>query len=161
MICYLDKSQKAQWLPRLFALYYENMHQVAPSGMSYRQEEAVWTTEVSAALEKAPRQILLCLAEGKLVGYVQYYIRENMLMVEEFQLKKTHQATTAFCGLCRFLAAQLPQELERVESYADRRNERSMQLMERLGMVRCQGEENGQFVRFSGKIRQLNPSFRK
>ena len=136
--CYLDKTEKEQWLPELFDLFYENMRSIAPLGLSYRQEKEQWLSEVSPALEKAPRQIILCLAGEQLVGYMQYYIREGMLMVEELQLKPQYQGTLLFCGLCKHLLRVLPGDLKTIEAYAHLKNRRSIDLMKKLGMEICQ-----------------------
>ena len=40
--CQLNKAQKEAWLPRLFDLLHENMHVIAPSGLSYADEKALW-----------------------------------------------------------------------------------------------------------------------
>ena len=88
--CFLNKSEKDHYLPQLFDLLYENMKVIAPSGLSYEQEKTEWLENVSPALEKAPRQIVLCFVAGELAGYMQYYIRDTLLMVEEIQLKKKY-----------------------------------------------------------------------
>ena len=155
MFCYLDKTQKEQWLPRMFDLLYENMKTVAPSDLTYEMEKENWFSAVSPALEKAPRQIILCIINGELVGFMQYYTRESLLMVEELQLKKDYQRTPLFYGLCRFLAANLPAGLQNLEAYADQRNVRSICLMEKLGMQGCEQETDTPFVHFFGQLHKL------
>lgn len=153
MFQYLNKKEKDLWLPRLFDLYYENMHAIAPSGLSYEAEKEAWLAEVSSGLEKAPRQVILCLLDGELAGYLQYYMRENMLMVEELQLKKHLWQTTMFCGFCRYLLSVLPGDLERVEAYAHKPNTRSVHLMEKLGMQAV--EEDSPFVHMAGSAQRI------
>ena len=60
---YLEKSQKEQSLPVLFDLLYENMQEIAPEQIPCEQAKQLWLKEVSPALEKAPRQIVLCLSD--------------------------------------------------------------------------------------------------
>ena len=76
---HLDKSQKEYWLPILFDLLYENMQEVAPDERPREQAKQLWLNEVSPALEKDPRQVLLCFIDDTLVGYIQYYINKNLL----------------------------------------------------------------------------------
>lgn len=154
MFQYLDKKEKAVWLPRLFDLYYENMHTVAPTGLSCEEEKELWLAEVSPALDKAPRQIVLYLVRGELAGYLQYYIRDGMLMVEELQLKADLWQTTAFYSFCRYLLSVLPGDLRRVEAYAHKPNLRSLRLMERLGMKAVQ-EDEAPFVHMAGDAGQI------
>lgn len=157
-ICFLDKGEKAQWLPRMFDLLYENMQEIAPSGLEYETERAEFLANVSPALEKAPRQVLLALEDGDLVGYVQYYTRQELLMVEEVQIRKDHQGTLLFLRLCRHLLAALPEEIRVVEAYADGRNDRSRRLMARLGMVEL--EASGGYLHLRGDASVIRNRFR-
>ena len=104
---FLDKNEKEQWLPQLFDLLYDNMQAIAPTPLTKEEEYAEWYSNVSPALEKAPRQIILCLDNSRLAGYLQYYTRGELLMVEELQLQKEYRCTLLFRGLCRYLAAHL------------------------------------------------------
>ena len=149
---YLNKAQKEVWLPGLFDLLYDNMRKIAPSGLSYADEKALWLSQVSPALEKAPRQIILCFSGEELAGFLQYYTRGELLVVEEVQLKKQYQGTFLFFRLCKFLASVLPEGLETVAAYADRRNGRSIRLMEKLGMRQEPDTENSPFVCLRGPI---------
>lgn len=155
----MDKAEKAQWLPRMFALLHENMEKIAPSGLSYEAERDAFLANVSPALEKAPRQVLLAVEDGDLVGYVQYYTRQELLMVEEVQIRKDHQGTLLFLGLCRHLLGLLPEEIRVVEAYADRRNRNSLAIMEKLGMVPVQ-EEASPFVHLRGTAEAAKKRFR-
>jgi len=142
----VDKSEKDHWLPQLFDLLYDNMRSIAPSGLTYEQERKQWLAAVSPALEKAPRQIILCFVGKELAGYVQYYIRERMLMVEEIQLKREFHRTFLFYQFCKHLLSVMPEELQTVEAYADKRNLNSIRLMEKLGMQHCETEVDSSFV---------------
>lgn len=146
--CYLDKAEKAIWLPELFELFYDNMHDIAPFSGSFQQEQQNWIAEISPALDKAPRQIILCHADGKLAGYIQYYIRGSMLMVEELQVRKEYQRTCLFYRFCRYLLSVLPRDLQTIEAYAHKGNHHSIRMMERLGMQIC--EEAAPFVHLRG-----------
>lgn len=151
MFVHLDKKEKELWLPQLFALLHENMQSIAPSGLTYEEEQAQWLTAVSPALEKAPRQILLCFAGGRLAGFMQYYIRQHLLMVEELQIKKEFQRTFLFCRLCKHLLSVLPGDLQTVEAFADKRNTNSIRLMKRLGMEPCPQEPDSPFIHMRGQ----------
>ena len=151
----LDKVQKDKWLPILFDLLYQNMRSVAPDERSYEVQKAAWTHEISTAIDKAPRQIILCLDDDVLAGYIQYYIRDHLLMVEEFQLEGKYQHTFLFYISCRYLLSILPKELEKIEAYADKRNRYSISLMEKLGMMPCEDIGNTPFVHMAGSLQQI------
>lgn len=85
---HLNKKDKEIWLPKLFDLLYDNMREIAPNELTYEQKKEQWFANVSPAIEKPARQIIMCFADNNLVGYIQYYINDKLLMVEELQLKK-------------------------------------------------------------------------
>ncbi len=149
---YLDKSQKDQWLPILFDLLYENMSVIAPSEEPYEAQKEEWFGNVSPALDKAPRQIILCFADGKFAGYVQYYTRDDLLMVEELQIQKAYQRTTLFAALWKHLRVLLPDSIHYIEAYADPRNTNSLTIMKKLGMEPMEFG-NPAFVHLRGKIK--------
>ena len=155
---HLAKQEKALWLPRLFDLLYDNMHIIAPSGLSYEQQKQDWLSQVSPALDKAPRQILSCFADDELAGYVQYYIRGDLLMVEELQLKRKFHSTLVFYRFCKYFLGLIPGEVVRVEAYAEKRNLRSQALMEKLDMKPME-EEGSPFIHFGGSWDALKKRF--
>lgn len=155
---YLDKTKKDRWLPILFDLYYENMQEIVPSELPYEQEKQQWMNQVSPALEKELRQVILCFTDKKLAGFVQYYTNKNLLMIEEIQIRKGYQCTTLFYGLCKSLAIRLPSEIESIEAYAEKRNTHSQELMQKLGMVQI--EEDGPFVHLRGSAEKIHRYFK-
>lgn len=158
LFAYLDKTEKERWLPQLFDLLYDNMQVIASAPLTKEEEYAEWHSNVSPALEKAPRQIILCLDGSRLAGYLQYYTRGELLMVEELQLQKEYQRTLLFRSLCRHLAAHLPNGVEAVEAYADRRNLRSQKIMQKLGME-VLPEDDPQFVHLRGSFSAVKKHF--
>ena len=161
MFCYLGKAQKDYWLPQLFDLLYENMHTIAPSGSAYEQEKAQYLAAVSPALDKGPRQIILCFVAGELSGYIQYYIRDRLLMVEEIQLKKEYHRTPLFYRFCKYLLSVIPDDLQTVEAYADKRNANSIHLMEKLGMQFLEDEADSPFIHMHGPAERIYRFFRR
>lgn len=159
--CQLNKAQKEAWLPQLFDLLHENMRLIAPSGLSYADEKALWLSQVSPALEKAPRQIILCFSGEELAGFLQYYTCQELLVVEEVQLKEAFQGTFLFFRLCKFLASVLPEGLHTLAAYADKRNGRSIRLMEKLGMVPDPEGQQEAFLCMGGPIQKILPFFER
>ena len=154
---YLNRQEKECWLPRMFDLLYGNMQAIAPSGLSYEAEKAQWMANVSPALEKAPRQVLLCFSDGELVGFVQFYTRDELLMVEEVQLRKDYHRTFLFCHICKRLRKDLPEGIKIVEAYAEKRNLQSQKLMKKLGMEIV--GEDGPFVHLRGQTEPVKRFF--
>lgn len=156
----LNKQDKDLWLPRLFDLLYDNMRSLAPSGLDRETEKQQYLAAVSPALDKAPRQILLCFCDDQLAGFLQYYTRDNLLMVEEVQLCPALRRTFIFYRMCAWLARQLPAGITVVEAYADTRNIPSRRLMEKLGMTQLPSPADSPFVHFRGHAAPLRAFFR-
>ena len=157
----MDKADKNRWLPFLFDLYYQNMHRIAPSSVPYEQERSVWLSEVSPAVDKAPRQILLGLENDHLIGYIQYYTRDNLLMIEEFQISPSYQNTLLFHRMCRYLACLFPKNLERIEAYADIRNSNSRNLMKKLGFQEITESSDSEFIHLRADFANIKNRFIK
>lgn len=154
----LDKQQKEQWLPKMFDLFYENMHTIAPSSLTYEQEKAQWMANVSPALEKDPRKVILCLDGGAFIGYVQYYTNGGLLMVEEMQMVRASQRSTLFYSLCKYFAKVLPEGIVTVEAYAHKSNLHSQTIMGKLGMTQI--DEEGPFVHLRGPAEKMYRLFK-
>lgn len=155
---FLNKNEKDIWLPQLFDLFYENMQTIAPGVLPYETEKQQWLSNVSPALDKDPRRIILCFADDVLAGYVQYYTNRHLLMIEEIQICKAYQRTTLFYGICKQLAGVLTEKVEVVEAYAEKRNLHSRSIMEKMGMTLL-GEE-GAFVHLRGSADALRKYFK-
>ena len=153
----LNKNDKEKWLPRLFDLLYDNMQYITPSNLSYEQEKRQWLANVSPALDKPARQIKMCFADDELVGYIQYYTNDGLLMIEEVQLKKEYHCTLTFYRICKSFIKELPADIEYVEAFADKRNVNSQKLMQKLGMKLV--DINSEFVHLRGKASKIISRF--
>ena len=131
---FLDKARAEEVLPILFDLLYENMSQIAPTGMPYETERAAWLSEVLPAMQKEPRQILLMHDGDALAGYFQYYVNNGIFMVEEIQLKAAYQRSRALYRLCCFLKHILPEDILFIEAYAHKLNANSQSVIKSFGM---------------------------
>jgi len=158
---HLDKSQKDIWLPRLFDLLYDNMKSIVPSGLTYEEEKNEWLSNVSPAIDKAPRQIILCLDRDNFAGFMQYYIRSDLLMIEEIQFAKAHQRTTAFYRLCKFLRNYIPESIKYIDAYADKRNANSVLMMKKLGMVELKTDNHDSYLKFRGILEPIRKALSK
>jgi len=161
MFTYLNKQEKDFWLPQLFDLLHDNMSVIAPSGYSYEEEKAKWLAAVSPALDKEPRQIIMCIINGQPVGFIQYYIRQDLLMVEEIQIKKEYQKSTMFLQFCKHMLSVIPEDVQTVEAYADKRNKNSINLMGKMGLLALKDEDSSSFVHMRGSVHKLYSTFRK
>ena len=156
---YLDKNKKEKVLPTLFDLLYENMCGITPTDLTYKQEKAHWLDNVSPALDKPARQIIMCFADNELIGYIQYYISDKLVMIEELQLKKEYHCTLTFYRFCKYFINILPADIEYVEAFAEKRNDTSQMLMQKLGMKFI--DSNSDFIHLRGNAFEIISRFTK
>ena len=156
---YLDKSKKSEYLPLLFDALYSNMQYIAPSGLTYEDEKSEFLREVGSALEKEPRKIVLCYSETELVGFLMYYTRENLLMIEELQIVKKYQRTRALKLLCKYMMKNLPENIEHIESFVHKSNVNSISLQKWLGMEITE-EINDTLLRLQGNAAKIKSKIR-
>ena len=79
---HLTKSEKDAFLPLLFDIFYNNTTELAPSEKSYDSQRDEWLSEVSPALDKEPRKVILCYYEDELAGFLMYYQRLVMVYIQ-------------------------------------------------------------------------------
>ena len=147
---YLDKKEKDIWLPKLFDILYSNMKSIAPSSLTYDEEKNIWLSNVSPAIDKSPREIILCFDDDTLAGFMQYYVNGEKLVIEEVQLTDKYQRTTAFYRMCKYLCKNLPETISSIEAYADKRNSNSIAMMNKLGMKSEEAAEASPYLQFKG-----------
>lgn len=158
VLSHLNNREKDQWLPKLFDLLYENM---ASFMGDYASEKEQWLSNVSPALDKAPRQIILCLTGKEIVGFAQYYTRDSLLMVEEVQIKEEYQNTFLFYRLCRHLMHSLTEGITTIEAFAEVRNLKSQKLMGKLGMEIIDANPESPFVHLRGSAATVKKHFQR
>ncbi len=150
---FLDKSKVSEILPALFDILYDNMEKIAPFDRSYEQAKLEWIQQVTPAMKKDKRQIVLMYDNNTLVGYAQYYINETILMIEEIQLKPKYQRTMLLYKFCKYMKSILSNEIIYIEAYADKRNVNSQKLMQDLGMKIINNDEK--YYHFQGFINKV------
>ena len=155
----LNKSEKSSFSPLLFDIFYNNTIELAPSEKSYELQRDEWLSEVSPALDKEPRKVMLCYCEDELAGFLMYYTRGELLMIEELQLKKKFQRTRAFYMLCKHFISVLPREITTVEAYALKNNFNSQGIMQYLGMEFVPHESEFPLVHLRGSAEKIKARF--
>ena len=155
----LDKANKDHILPIMFDILYQNMNSIAPSNLSYQKEKENYISTVSRAMNRDSRKVLLCTDNDSIVGYIQYYTSDDLLMIEEVQIIKRLQKTLLFYKMCRHLANTLPLTIRYIEAYADKRNIYSQRLMQKIGMKQTKTVCDPAFVHLRGNCAPLRKRF--
>ena len=134
---FLEKPPAPEILDEIFDILATNMRVIAPTGLTYEEDKAQWMSCVPPALEQEARQMVLIYASDDLAGFFQYYVTadHNVFMMEEIQFKEAYRGSGLFGELYRFLIPKLPADIVYVEAYADKRNTKSLAVLEHLGLT--------------------------
>lgn len=149
------------FLPKLFDILYGNMHEIAPTGNTRDSDYEGWFSEVSPAMQKDPRQIVLMYDGDEIAGYFQYYTTADKLMMEEIQLKKEYHGSGLFGEFYAWLVRQLPQDLETVEAYSHENNVKSQGILGHLGLKRLEFNNNYSAYHYKGRYEDILKKYLK
>lgn len=152
---YLHKPQFEDFSEQIFNILADNMEVIAPTGNTREADYNCWYEGVSNGLKRDERQIILIKADGDIVGFFQYYINADTFMMEEIQLKPECQGKGVFRRLYRFLIESIGEDIEFVEAYANIKNNKSIGILERLGLENIGLNKNGCSRHFKGKYNDL------
>lgn len=140
----LEKKQFDIWSKTLWDILYKNMSVIAPFGKTYEEAFHEWHQAVKIGLKKEQRKILLLKYKTDLIGFFQYYVNDNVFMIEEIQIMPQYQVTYGVIGiLAKYLLSEIPEDTIYIDAYADNRNKTSQRIMKKLGMSRIRNEGNG------------------
>ena len=156
---FADKLRLEALLPLCFALLHQNMSKIDPTGNTYEEDFASWYSNVSPAMQKEPRQIVLMHSNDSLVGYFQFYVSQGRFVMEEIQIRPDHQGTGLFHVFYRWLLPQLKGNPEAVEAYSLRENTKSQRILEHLGLKREGEIQNGNLFFYKGDFAEFRKHF--
>lgn len=157
---YADKQGIEEILPYLFDILYSNMSIIAPTGNTYEDDFKEWLSYIIPAIQTESRQIVFMLAGNELIGYFQYDICSDSLIMEEIQIKKDAQGTGLFRLFYSWLTKQLPKNLSQVEAYANKYNYKSQGVLEHLGLNKVGENKSGNSFYYKGDYTILSKKFR-
>lgn len=156
---YADKRNIEDILPCLFDIFYSNMSVIAPTGNTYEDDLKEWLSNIIPAMQKEQRQIVLMLVDNKLIGYFQYYICSDSLMMEEIQIRKEYQSTGLFKLFYSWLIKKMPQNIKYAEAYSDKANYKSQGILEHLGLIKSGEDKSGKFLYYKGDYAVLSEKY--
>ena len=116
---YLNKSDFSVISSEIFNILADNMTVIAPTGNSRQEDYKCWYESVSLGLQREERQIILIKDYDKIIGFFQYYINSDTLMMEEIQFKAEHQGKGLVRKLYSFVDSSIKTDYEFLEAYAN------------------------------------------
>ncbi len=153
---FLNKDEFAFYAKDIFDILAENMSVIAPTGNTYEEDYSSWFAGINHGLKEGLRQIILIYSSEALIGYFQYFANNQLLMMEEIQLKsKWHGKENIFRELYGFVFSILPPDIQFVEAYANKQNEKSNGILLRLGLMKVGETKSGRSYHYKGDFANL------
>lgn len=152
---FVHKKELENILPQLFDILYSNMSLNYPTGCTREEDYRIWSNSFIFSIQDEARQLVLMLSENTIIGYFQYSVAGNMLRMEDLQIKKEFHCSGVFGIFYCWLVKQLPQDIQKVAAYTDKRNIKVQGILEHLGLVNCGENKNGISYLYKGDYKNL------
>ncbi len=150
---YLNKNHFEKYASGLFDILSDNMSIIAPTGNSKEEDFKSWICVVGKGIKKDNRHIVLIIENktNNLVGFFQYYTTIDTFMMEEIQFCSDFQGKyNIFRDLYSFVLNNIGVNLIYVEAYANKLNNKSIGILERLGLKIIGENKSGRAFHFKG-----------
>ena len=152
---YLNKSDFSAFARQIFDILADNMTMIAPTGNSREEDFVLWSDAVIDGLQREERQIILIKDNETIVGFFQYYTNADTFMMEEIQFRPEYQGKGVFRKLYGFILKNIRNDLEFVEAYANTKNQKSIGILEKFGLLNTGLNKNGRSYHFKGDFIDL------
>lgn len=152
---FLNKADFSDVSRTLFEILADNMTAISPTGNSRNDDYEYWLESISESLENPERKIILIKNNAEIIGYFQYCISSSTFNMEEIQLKPQYQGQGVFRKLYGFLLPKFCENIEFVTAYANKRNTKSLAILEHMGLECIGMSKNGNGYNFKGRFSDL------
>lgn len=152
---FLAKTDFTQVSKEIFAILADNMTAIAPTGNAREEDYLCWSDSVSEGLERTERKIVLIKYVDELIGFFQYFTNADTFRMEEIQLKSEYHGKGIFRKLYGFIIPKIDDNIEFVDAFANIRNEKSIVILEHLGLNNIGLNKNGRSYHFKGQFKKL------
>ena len=152
----MENGRFDDYAPELFEILYENMKDIAPSGLSREDEYDRWHAAVGEGMKRTERRIVLIMDGKVLAGFFQYYVNAEEFMMEEIQLRWEYQGKRQlFRRLYGFVLSCIPSRVGSVAAYTDKRNARAAAILAHMGLKAAGETQDGSYLRHTGSMEAL------
>ncbi|MBR3692743.1 MAG: hypothetical protein IKL89_08635 [Clostridia bacterium] len=155
----LKKEDLGLYTDRIFAIMAENMSAYVKSEAGTEAGKAIWAAETAEALSCRSRRLVLIKADGEIIGFFLYDVRERALVIEDMQIAPEWQGkSNIFWMLFNFISPELPETLLHIRAKTKKKNAKADGVIRHLGMS-VVGETEASYLyegKFSDFLRWFN-----
>lgn len=161
---YLSKNEFNKYASQLFSVLYDNMTQIAPTGNRREEDYKSWYKAMCGKMQSDKRHIIVISNENmkEIIGFFKYSINECVFAMEEIQIKSSYQGkSNIFRSLYGFALEHINEDIRFVEAYADKKNTKSLAILEKLGLSVVGENKNGISYHLRGTYEDLVKWYKK
>ena len=154
----LEKGEFEKYADSLFSVLCDNMSLIAPTGNSREEDYLFWFQAMEEELERGNRRIIIGVEKEshEVVGYFQYSVRGNVFLMEEAQIRASHQGKYGiFEGFYGVVLNHMSEDVDTVEAYANKNNAKSIGILGKLGLSIVGENKRGTSYHFRGAYADL------
>ena len=156
--CYLSKNEFNKYASKLFSVLYDNMTEIAPTGNSREEDYQSWYKAMCGEMQSDKRHIIV-ITNGnikEIIGFFKYSINECVFVMEDIQIKALYRGKyNIFRSLYGFVLEHFNEDICFVETYADKKNTKSLGILEKLGLSVVGENKNGISYHLRGTYEDL------
>ncbi|MBO5215644.1 MAG: DMT family transporter [Clostridia bacterium] len=156
-----DKQKLTGTLPAVFEITYENMTAIIPSDNDKESDYLLWKESVIKNIESGNTRYVLFYRGEKIIGYFQYRVENEFFCMDEMQIIKDEQGSGVFRKVFAFLLPTLPDSVTTAVAYANKRNEKSRNILLHLGFSAVGESASGNSIRYEGDYSNLKEKYCK
>ncbi len=149
---YLQKQDFSVYAPKLFKIMHTNMNVIAPTENSYEDDFKSWCDSFgNAFINRSEWKTVLIELDNGIVGFFAYACSNDTFLMEEIQFSDGCKGKHGiFRKLYNYVTKDLPKDLLYVEAYAHKSNEKSIAILNRLGLICIGNNQSGNCYHFKG-----------
>ena len=154
----LKQDEFQQYAESMFSILYENMCQIVPVESSREEDYTLWFESNQENLKKENHHIIVGFQREthELIGYFQYSVQKNVFLMEEIQISSPYQGKHGvFKKIYGVVLETMPENIDVVEAYANKKNTKSIGILEKLGLTITGENKRGTSYRFRGTYADL------
>ncbi len=156
----INKREFDELAPKMFLILSSNMNVIHPEGVLPDDNFFVW---FKYHRERLSEKVFIVFEDkNTLIGYFQYSIADDSLLIEEIEIIPSYQAKFGvLSGLFRFMRHRIPDNITNVYAYISKNNPKSCKLANKLGLSAVKENVSGTSFLYSGEIQPILKHYMK
>ncbi|MCQ2454498.1 MAG: hypothetical protein MJ136_08175 [Clostridia bacterium] len=151
----MKKEDIPVFVDEMFAILYDNMSEIAPTGNTYERDFQEWSDCVVPVWRNGKRSVILIFCKNKCCGFFQYCVHESTFRMDEIQFRKEYQGSGLFTDLYRYLMTVIPPRTKHVDAFTRKENIKAQGILQHLGLSIVSETSNGHLWYFKGEYDTL------